>query len=156
MRRVAAILVLLLALGPAAAAVAAPRPNLPDIEDEVMCVECGTALNVSQAPSADRERALIRRLIARGLTKQQIKDELVAEYGRNVLGSPPDTGFNVAVWLVPVVLALAAIAAVWTTARRWRRVGRHGDAVAEAAGGAPELDPEDARRLDRDMASYDR
>ena len=26
---------------------AAPRTSLPDVEDEVMCVECGTALNVS-------------------------------------------------------------------------------------------------------------
>ena len=31
---------------------AAPKATLPDIEDEVMCVECRTALNVSTAPVA--------------------------------------------------------------------------------------------------------
>ena len=35
---------------PPAAAAAAPRASLPDIEDEVMCLECGTALNVSTSP----------------------------------------------------------------------------------------------------------
>ena len=155
MRRAAAITVLLLALLPVAIAGAAPkiRAHLPDIEDEVMCVECGTALNVSQAPSADRERALIRRLIARGMTKPQIKAELAAEYGPNVLGEPPDRGFNIAVWLVPVVLAAAAIAGVWTTVRRWRRVT---DSEREAAGDTGDgLDADDRRRLERDMAGYD-
>jgi cytochrome c-type biogenesis protein CcmH/NrfF len=152
-RRLLLLLLVLAAVAPGTALAAAPRASLPDIEDEVMCVECGTALNISEAPSADRERAFIRRRIAEGLDKQQIKDALVAEYGSNVLGTPPDKGFNVAVWLVPAALALAAVAAVWTTARRWRRAGRGG---ADDDGGAdPELDPEDARRLERDMAGYD-
>ena len=45
-----ALLAALLALALLAAArprAAAPRASLPDIEDEVMCLECGTALNVS-------------------------------------------------------------------------------------------------------------
>jgi cytochrome c-type biogenesis protein CcmH len=164
MRRLAA-LVVLLALWPAATALGQatvkPRASLPDIEDEVMCVQCGTALNISQAPSAERERAFIRRRIAEGKTKAQIKAELVEEYGTNVLGSPPDKGFNVAVWLVPVILALAALGAVWATARRWRRASRADD--AEAGGEEDELarrqgralDPEDARRLESNMAGDD-
>ena len=39
---------------PAAALAATPRTSLPDVEDEVMCVECGTALDVSQSPVANR------------------------------------------------------------------------------------------------------
>jgi cytochrome c-type biogenesis protein CcmH/NrfF len=148
--RAAAVIVLALVLWPASA-LGAARANLPDIEDEVMCVQCGTALNISEAPSADRERAFIRRRIAEGKTKAQIKKALVAEYGSNVLGTPPDKGFDVAVWLVPVVLALVALGAVLTTARRWRRVGGRDKAEPEG----PELDPEDARRLERDMAGYD-
>ena len=68
---------------PALASIAAatPQATLPDVEDEVMCVACGTALNISQAPSADAEREFIRRRIAEGLTKDEIKDALVAEYG---------------------------------------------------------------------------
>ena len=60
---------------------AAPQTTLPDVEDEVMCVECGTALNVSTAAVADQERAFIRARIDEGMTKAEIKDALVAEYG---------------------------------------------------------------------------
>jgi cytochrome c-type biogenesis protein CcmH len=117
-----------------------------------MCVECGTALNVSQAPSADRERAFIRRRIAEGMTKQQVKDALVAEYGRTVLGSPPNRGFDAAVYLVPIGLALLAVLALLSTARRWRRAG---DDSADTDADRPKLADEDAKRLDRDMAGYD-
>ncbi len=48
---------------------AAPQTTLPDVEDEVMCVECGTALNVSSAAVADQERAFIRARIDEGMTK---------------------------------------------------------------------------------------
>ena len=47
-----------------------------------MCVECGTALNVSTSPVADREREFIRRRIAEGKSKPEIKAALVDEYGR--------------------------------------------------------------------------
>jgi cytochrome c-type biogenesis protein CcmH len=132
-------------------AVAPAQTTLPDVEDEVMCVECGTALNVSQSPVADQERAFIRARIAEGMSKEEIKDALVAEYGPDVLAEPPGGGFNVTAWLVPAALAVLALAGVIVVARRWRGGGRE-PAVAEG----PELDPEEARRLDAELAAFDR
>ena len=129
----------------------AASASLPDIEDEVMCVECGTALNVSEAPSADRERAFIRRRIAEGKGKPEIKAALVQEYGPKVLAVPEGGGFDVAAWLVPGALSLLALLGVGVAALRWR--GRRDDAPAEAG---PELDPDDRRRLDADLAAFDR
>ncbi len=114
-----------LVAGGSAASDVAPKTTLPDVEDEVMCTICGTALNLSASPQADRERAFIRREIAAGKTKDQIKDELVAQYGTEVLAEPPKSGFDLTAWLVPG----AAIAA-WRRSRsriglaRWRRAGR--------------------------------
>jgi cytochrome c-type biogenesis protein CcmH len=139
-----------LALAAPAAIAATPQTTLNDVEDEVMCVQCGTALNISQAPSADRERAFIRRRIAEGKTKAQIKAELVQEYGRNVLATPPSRGFDIANWLVPVGLAVLAVLALVATARRWRRSGAQRDAEQPV-----DLPAEDAARLERDMAAYD-
>jgi cytochrome c-type biogenesis protein CcmH len=152
MRRAQLLAVVLAVLAAVAtpASAAEPRASLPDIEDEVMCVECGTALNVSQSPAADGERRFIRRRIAEGMTKAEIKDALVREYGRNVLGSPASRGFSAAVYLVPIALALLAVLALLSTARRWRRAG---DEEADAP--RPALADEDARRLERDMAGYD-
>jgi cytochrome c-type biogenesis protein CcmH len=129
---------------------AAPQASLPDIEDEVMCVECGTALNVSTSAVADQERAFIRRQIALGKDKQEVKDALVEEFGPGVLAEPPSSGFDLAAYLVPVLLVLLALAGIAVAARRWRR-----QAAPPPAAGEP-LAEEDARRLDAELAAYDR
>jgi cytochrome c-type biogenesis protein CcmH/NrfF len=80
MRRAVLALLLLLALAPGAALAAQPRASFNDVEDEVMCDTCNVPLNIAESARADQERAEIRRLIARGLTKQQILAELKATY----------------------------------------------------------------------------
>jgi cytochrome c-type biogenesis protein CcmH len=144
---------LLVAIGLAAAQTGSPEPQttLPDVEDEVMCVECGTALNVSQAPVADQERDFIRARIAEGMTKEEIKEALVREYGNDVLAEPPGGGFNVTAWLVPAALAAAGALAVVLLTRRWRR-----RPARDAAAAATPLDPDDARRLDAELSAFDR
>ncbi len=144
-------LLLLAVLAPAAVA-APPRASLTDIEDEVMCLECGTALNVSNSQVADQEREFIAELIAQGKTKQQVKDALVAEYGPRVLAEPSDDGFELTAWLVPLLAALGALALVAFTARRWRRARPS----SPPGGRDPALDPDDARRLDAELAAFDR
>jgi cytochrome c-type biogenesis protein CcmH len=145
-----ALLAVALALVAASGAVAAePRASLPDIEDEVMCLECGTALNLSNAPVAERERAFIRREIRRGRTKEQIKDGLVDRFGPAVLALPDDEGFSLAAYLVPLLGALLGAAAVFAAARRWRR-------PAHVAPAATTLDAADERRLERELSAYDR
>jgi cytochrome c-type biogenesis protein CcmH len=145
-----ALSVALLALVAAGGAVAAePRASLPDIEDEVMCLECGTALNLSNAPVAERERAFIRREIRRGRTKEQIKEGLVDRFGPAVLALPDDEGFSLAAYLVPLLGALLGAVAVFAAARRWRRPP--GVAPTPTA-----LDAADERRLERELTAYDR
>jgi cytochrome c-type biogenesis protein CcmH len=151
MRALAAAMLALALLAPGALA-AEPRASLPDIEDEVMCLECGTALNVSNSAVADQEREFIAELIAQGKTKQEVKDALVAEYGPRVLAEPSDDGFELTAWLVPVLAALGALALVVLTARRWRGARP----AAEEPDRDAALDPDDARRLDAELAAFDR
>jgi cytochrome c-type biogenesis protein CcmH/NrfF len=157
MRALLALVALLLAVA-APAAAQAPRASLPDIEDEVMCLECRTPLNVSTSDVADQQRAFISELIDQGRTKAEIKAALVREYGPRVLGEPEEKGFGLAAWITPILVALAALALVIVTARRWRREPQPAGAETGAgpAEGGKELDPEDARRLDAELAAYDR
>ncbi len=83
---------LLMALSPAAALAARGRASLTDIENDVMCVACHESLAVAQSPEAYSERAYIRALIGQGLTKKQIENQLVGQYGLAVLGKPPAQG----------------------------------------------------------------
>ncbi len=135
---------------PAAVATAAPpRTTLPDVEDEVMCPICGTLLELSESPQANRERVFIRRLIAEGRSKQEIKDALVAQYGRSVLATPKGSGFDLTAYLVPIAAFVLAAIAVALGVRRWRRSGRRSEPDPVAPSG------EDAERLDADLARYD-
>jgi cytochrome c-type biogenesis protein CcmH len=144
-RLLLAALAALLLAAPAASA----APSEADLEQQFMCVECGTALSVSQSPVADRERALIRRDLAAGKSVAQIKADMVATYGRDVLAQPSGGGFDLTAWIVPIALALLALAGLLFAARRWRRAGS-----AAPTALPPALDPADARRLDDDMGAY--
>jgi cytochrome c-type biogenesis protein CcmH len=145
---VAGLVALLLVAGaPAAAAVATPRTSLPDIEDEVMCTICGTLLEESDSPQADSERALIRKLIAEGETKDQIEDALVAQYGPNVLATPSGHGFDLTAWVVPGLVIGLVVAGLGVGAYRLSRRPR--------AAASPPLDPADVARLDADMSRRD-
>jgi cytochrome c-type biogenesis protein CcmH len=146
MRRIALIVAAALAV---MAAPALAAPSEADLEQQFMCVECGTALSVSQSPVAERERALIRRDLAAGKSVEQIKADMVDAYGPDVLAQPSGGGFDAVAWIVPVVLALLAAAALLVAARRWRRAPATPDATP------PPLDPADARRLDADLGTFD-
>jgi cytochrome c-type biogenesis protein CcmH len=130
------------------AAACTPQANLPDVEDEVMCTICGTLLAESDSPQAEGERALIRKLIAQCRSKDEIKDALVAQYGRNVLATPSGHGFDLTAWIVPGLLIGLVLAGLGVGAYRLSR--RPPPATS------PPLDPADVARLDADMNREDR
>ena len=149
MRRALAVVMLLFLLAPAASLAACPKTSLADVEDEVMCPVCGVPLGLAtESPQAQRERDFIQREVERCKSKQEIKNELVAQFGDRVLALPPDKGFNLTVYLVPAIVVLGGAAAVATVAVRRRNRAR-------AAGPAtPALAGDDAARLDADLKRY--
>ena len=154
MRAAVVVLLALVALVPATAVAAAPRASFNDVEDEVMCDTCNVPLNIAESDRADQERIAIRRLIARGLTKQQILAELERTYGPGILAKPQDSGFSLAVWWVPVAVVAGLLALVAALLPRWRRRGRDGGEEQDQPR-APTLSSAEARRLDEDLARYD-
>lgn len=151
--RLATVLLAALLLTVSAASAATPRVSFNDLEDELMCVTCNVPLNIAESAQANDERTEVKRLIALGLTKQQVKDRLVAEFGDGVLADPPRDGFNITTWLVPIG-AIGGVGLLLVLALpRWRR--RTGDPAPgdTAAAGATPLDADDLRRLDDDLAA---
>jgi cytochrome c-type biogenesis protein CcmH/NrfF len=131
-----------------------PQTSLPDIEDEVMCPICGVPLeHATEAPQAQQERQFIRELIAQGLTKDEIKDSLVAEFGDQVLAVPDAEGFDLAAWLVPGAAIIVAAVAIFVGLRRWRSAGD--DRAAESPDDERAPSDEDAKRLEEDLTRYD-
>lgn len=152
MRRAATLIVALLLL-PATALATTPRTSISDVEDEVMCPICGTLLELAESPQAQRERALVRRLIAAGRTKAEIKDALVTQYGREVLALPSGSGFDLSAYLVPAIAFIIAAVALALGVRRWRGAAKSDEGRSGTKPDGPE--GEDAERLEADLARYD-
>lgn len=153
MTRIALVAALLAALvvPSVAAAAECPKTTLAAVEAEVMCPICGTPLGLaSEAPQANRERALIQRLVDRCRSKDEIKDVLVAQFGPGVLALPEPEGFNLSAYLVPALIVLLAGGGIAVAARRWRRGGGRppGD-------GGPAEDGAAGKRLDADLERYE-
>ncbi|GIK77031.1 MAG: hypothetical protein BroJett022_07210 [Actinomycetes bacterium] len=155
MRGLAALLAVAITLAAAPGAPAAAGASLSDIEDEVMCTICGTTLQLSSSPQAERQRAFINGLIAEGRSKEEIKAALVDEYGPEVLAVPGDDGFDLlGGWILPAVGVLVGAVMVVLAARRWRREQRRADAAEPPARGV-DPDPGDELRLREDLRRYD-
>jgi cytochrome c-type biogenesis protein CcmH/NrfF len=138
-----------LALAPAAGA-QCPKTSLGDVEDEVRCPVCGTPLELaSEAPQAERERALITRLVDDCQSKEQVKARLVAEFGEDVLSLPDDEGFDLAAYLVPGLGLLIGGGALAAAALGWRRTRRPGGPEPAAP------DAEASERLQSDLDRYE-
>lgn len=125
------------------------RASLADIERDVMCPTCGTPLMVSQSPLADRERAFIQTLIARGETRAQIERAMVDQFGPGILATPPARGFDLAAYLVLFAVAVLAVGGSSLAVAHWRRRG------SPSAATAPPVPEALARRLDEDLSRYD-
>ncbi len=154
-RRIALLLALAAAMFGVLAGVAGaatPRASFTDVEDEVMCDTCNVPLFIAESPRADQLRREIRSLIARGETKAQIKSTLKDRYGPAILALPPDKGFSLAAYLVPILATLALLGLLVMLIPRWRRRGRDG---GDGPSG-PVLSEADERRLDDELAQFNR
>ncbi len=132
--------------------------DLVDLEDEVMCVVCERPLSTSAGPAAEDQRAVMQQLINQGLTKAQIKDKLVDEYGERVL---VDDGSPLAA-AAPFIAAAIGAGSIVLLLRRRRsdgdgsaETGTDGDAGADGDGAADEaagISAEDDARIDAELA----
>jgi cytochrome c-type biogenesis protein CcmH len=147
--RVALGLAVAAALALAASAGAADRPTAADLEAELVCPTCKTTLDQSDAPVARRMKAYIRERIAAGATEEEIKSDLVAQFGRAVLAEPPRKGFDLLAWVLPLAGVLLGAVVLGGLAWSWSR-GREPPEPAQ-----PVLDPELERRVDEELARFD-
>lgn len=142
---------LLTVLAPLALA-AQPKVSLTGIESQFMCTSCHEPLPLAQSPQAQSEKRFLTALVNQGLSASQIRAQMVANYGEAVLGQPPAHDFNLTVYILPPALVVLGLAGLLYTLPKWRARSRR--AAAEHPEGAPPLEPDEAERLDRDLARF--
>jgi cytochrome c-type biogenesis protein CcmH len=119
-RAALALVALALAFAPAAVA-SEERPTQAELEGELVCPTCHTTLDQSNAPVAIRMKQFVRERIAAGDSKSEIKEQLVAQFGKGVLAAPEREGFDLLAWVLPIVALLVAAGAVTALLWRWTR-----------------------------------
>jgi cytochrome c-type biogenesis protein CcmH len=145
-RLLLAVLITCVALATAATAAGATSPA--DLEAELVCPTCKTTLDQSDAPVARRMKQIIRTRLAEGASEQEIKDELVAQFGPGVLAEPPKSGFDLLAWVVPLAVLGAGAVGVGAVAWGWSHRRREAEPVAA-------VDPDLERRLDDELDRFD-
>jgi len=85
------------------------------------CNEILTACNHVGCQYSHKMIAELDQRVARGDSDELILQSFVQEYGATVLAEPPAKGFNLAAWVVPIVVPLGALILVWMLVRRWRQ-----------------------------------
>jgi cytochrome c-type biogenesis protein CcmH len=122
-RPLLAALIVVAAAGPAGAQSARPVGDeavVHEVAAELRCVVCQN-LSVADSPSemAGQMRAIIRERLAAGESPAQVRQYFVERYGEWILLSPPRRGFNLLVWLAPLVALVAGLGVAALLVRRW-------------------------------------
>jgi cytochrome c-type biogenesis protein CcmH len=135
LKRIMIVLSLLALAAPAAGQEAQPeglylgQGRLPDaalearaakLASELQCPVCqGQSIAASPAPMARQMKDLIRTQVAEGYTDQQVREYFMSKYGEWVLLNPRPVGFNLLVYILPVLGLLGGGAFIATVVRRW-------------------------------------
>lgn len=160
---VACLLLVFIFLTPADAQTTGPTPSLDQINAvarELYCPLCnGVRLDTCELQACVQMRQVIADKLTAGVSKEQIKQEFVAQYGAVVLGEPPRKGLNWLVWLLPAVVVIAGAVWIWRILHGWTRAA----AATQPAGPAPAASPQPAApaddylaRVDADLKALDR
>ncbi len=144
-------------VAPTGAPAATPRTSVEAVEQRLMCVTCGTPLNQSDAPQAERERRHIERLVAQGRTEDEIVDSMVDIYGEQVLIDPPSSTLRTLRWLLPAAAFLLGATLLVVLVRRWRRRRTEADGPTTGGPGPADddgLSDEDRARLNAELERF--
>lgn len=92
------------------------------IDKKLICPVCpGETIDQSQVEIAAQMRAIVREKLAQGESEASILKFFEERYGPSVLAEPPKQGFNVTVWIVPIVVFLLAAGVLSLVVREMRK-----------------------------------
>jgi len=118
------LFIVLLSFSPARADAA----TVGDISKQLIC-QCGCNMVLSECAcalpnGAKAMTALIEQKLAQGQTEDEIIQSFVAQYGEQVLASPPKRGFSLVAWVLPFAAILGGGGVIYIALRVWVKRGR--------------------------------
>lgn len=97
------------------------QDRVTQIAKTVRCPVCaGESVAESNAEISKDIRLEITTRVEKGESDQQIRDELAARFGNDIILIPPKSGVGGLVWVIPVVLLVVSFAGLAVAFRRWQ------------------------------------
>ena len=129
----------------------APRTSAQAIEGSVTC-QCGCNMTVAGCNhegcgSKAEMEAMAEKEVASGKDSAAILQDFVLKYGTKVLATPPPSGFNLTVWILPICGGIVGLSLVFALLRRWRRVQKSAGGVSDTV----TIDPEIMAEIEEEM-----
>jgi cytochrome c-type biogenesis protein CcmH/NrfF len=126
----AAVLAVIAALAPARADALQARGRVVEetpidrqtreISSQLRCVVCqGLSLQDSPSQLAQDMRAVVREKLEEGMTPDEVKAFFLESYGEWVLLRPEPKGFNLVVYIMPVLMLFGGAGFVFFKVRHW-------------------------------------
>jgi cytochrome c-type biogenesis protein CcmH len=114
------LLLLLLAVQVASAQEGPTQDEVNAVARKLFCPVCeNTPLDVCPTEACQQWRDVIRTKLMEGQSEEEILDYFATMYGDSVLAQPPPR--QVVAWLLPIVIVVAAVAALAYWLRSWTR-----------------------------------
>ncbi len=122
------------------------------IARDLQCPVCqGETVADSQSQLAQEMRALIRKKLQQGESREEIVRYFVDRYGEGILGAPPKRGAALIVWALPLAALVAGAAALALLCRAWITRGQPGGGPTAAAAD----DSPYSARLQAELRAFD-
>ncbi len=120
------------------------------VAKQLYCPVCeNIPLDVCPTQACAQWRGLIKEKLEAGWTDQQIKDYFVQQYGARVLATPPASGLNWLVYVIPPLAILAGVYIVYRAIQAWRKPAS--PVAVQAAASKAALSDEYVQRLEEEL-----
>jgi cytochrome c-type biogenesis protein CcmH len=105
-----------------------------ELASMLRCPVCqGLSLQDSPSELSQEMKNVIRDQLKAGRSPEQVKAFFVTKYGEWILLRPEPKGFNLAVYILPIVALLGGAGVVIFATRRWTRQGQNPASTGSAS-----------------------
>lgn len=113
----------------------ATEATVKRLASELRCPVCqGVSIEDSPTELANEMKSVIRGQLQEGKTPEQVKAYFVERYGEWILLQPKASGFNLIVYVLPLIMLLVGAGFVYRTVKRWSAVDPSELPLATAGG----------------------
>jgi cytochrome c-type biogenesis protein CcmH len=139
------------------ASASTPTPNEIDaIAKELWCPLCnGVRLDNCELQACIQMREVISEKLAAGESKDQIRAYFAQQYGDVVLGTPSREGFNLVIWLFPILAVLVGLGGLAYLITIWRKRQPAAQPVQADSAAQKKSDDEYLKRVDEELKRLD-